>query len=479
MDSQRGALPTPGRRSLHLSRSNSNRTPDTDDDSENSRCPSPLLTIEGGYRIDPFVRYPVVRASRGVQFMADYYVQVWAPQQAQAFSVQNGGNALLELVLPLALRNSMLFQATIAMTRAAWVLRRGSDPLADKMLLRHRGIALRELRDALMAPDRPNPDLVLLTMSTLLTLNYMINDLESFEIHLRVLENMLASTEPEYDTGVKSFVRGRALAFGVLASFLQANQPSYATRINEKGHRISTLTYPGHPFLPDLCAVIAQLPEGFAEVALSGSIAVELISFLVKLTELFIWIASSQHERNAQPKPDMTMQRAIYDLQCLSALQLTPIEMQISRALLAFCLHLYNEMSFHIPLARPLRPLLETFNAHTETPRSPWLNRCLYWCSIVTASAWDTQIDASPERHVVLDNLINKLPEARSWEDTEEMMRMFLWQDRLADEWEICWRAASFRRRRQRRGASPLAVAPLWLIEGVQKSETSSSEEYL
>ena len=238
------------------------------------------------------------------------------------------------------------------------------------------------------------------------------------------------------------------------------------------------MTYSGHPFPPDLCAVISKLPEGFAEVALSGRIAVELISFLVKLTELINWFPSSQHERDAHPKPDMTMQRAIYDLQCLSALQLTPIQVQISRALLAFCLHLYNEMSFHIPLARPLRPLLETFNAHTETPRNPWLTRCLYWCSIVTASAWDTQIDASPERHVVLDNLIDKLPEASSWEDTEEMMRMFLWHDRLADEWEICWRAASFRKRRERRGASQLALAPRLLMEGAQKSETSSSEEY-
>ncbi|KIW30049.1 uncharacterized protein PV07_05828 [Cladophialophora immunda] len=345
------------------------------------------------------------------------------------------------------------------------------------MLLRHRGVALRELRDSLMAPERPNPDLVLLTMSTLLTMNYMINDLDSFEVHLRALENMLASTKPQDDTGIKSFVRGRVLAFGVLASFLQANQPSYANRINEKGHRISTLTYPGHPFLPDLCTVIAKLPEGFAEVALSRSIAVEVISFLVKLTELINWLASSEHGRAAQPKPDMTMQRAIYDLQCLSALQLTPIEVQISRALLAFCLHLYNEMSFHIPLARPLRPLLETFNARTETPRSPWLQRCLYWCSIVTASAWDTQIDASPERHVVLDNLVDRLPEATSWEDTEEVMRKFLWQDRLADEWEVCWRAASFRKRRQRRGASQLALPPRLLIEGVQNSETSSSEE--
>jgi hypothetical protein len=98
-------------------------------------------------------------------------IQVWAPQQAQAFSVQNGRNALLALVLPLAFENTMLFEATIAMTRAAWVLRRCSDPFADKMLLRHRGLALMQLRSTLVSPDHRHSDLVLMTMSTLLTLN--------------------------------------------------------------------------------------------------------------------------------------------------------------------------------------------------------------------------------------------------------------------------------------------------------------------
>ncbi|OCT52792.1 hypothetical protein CLCR_09985 [Cladophialophora carrionii] len=477
MNSRRGELIR--RHTRHLSRNNSYGDPNTDDDSENSRCPSPLLTVEAGYRVDPFMRYPVARVTRGVRFMADYYIQIWAPQQAQASSVQNGRNALLALILPLAFQNSMLFEATIAMTRAAWVLRRGTEPFADKMLLRHRGTAMKELRDVLVAPHPPSQDLVLLTMSTFLTLNYMIDDVESFEVHLRALESMLATTTGDGD--VRNFVQGRALAFGVMASFLRAHQPSYASRINEKGHRISTLTYPGHPFSPDLCAVIARLPEGFAEVALSRCVAIEIISFLARLTELITWIATREGpaDQSTTPpppppatdespasapgptptRPDMTIQRAIYDLQCLSALPLTPPEGQMVRALLAFCLHLYNQTSFHIPLARPLRPVLEAFNENTELPRPPWLQRCLYWCAVVVASAWDTQMDASPERHVVLDRLAARLPEARCWADTEDLMRKFLWLDRLADEWEVCWRAAAFRSRRQRRGASQIASA--------------------
>ena len=240
-NSRRGELMR--RHSRHLSRSDSNRTPDTDDDSENSRCPSPLLTIEGGYRIDPFVHFPLSRASKGVRFMADYCKSLKGRplghahtlqiskyghlSRPQALSVQSGRNTLLALVLPLAFQNSMLFEATIAMTRAAWVLRRGSEPFFDKMLLRYRGMAMKELRDSLIAHEQPNSSLVLLTMSTLLTLNvrlircdiinlttiqYMINDLESFEVHLHALESMLASTNSEGDNEIRNFVRGRVLA---------------------------------------------------------------------------------------------------------------------------------------------------------------------------------------------------------------------------------------------------------------------------
>ena len=45
-------------------RSNSYRDPNTDDDSQNSRCPSALLTIESGYRVDPTIHYPIAKVSK-------------------------------------------------------------------------------------------------------------------------------------------------------------------------------------------------------------------------------------------------------------------------------------------------------------------------------------------------------------------------------------------------------------------------------
>lgn len=83
----------------------------------------------------------------------------------------------------------MLFEATIAMTRAAWVLRRGTEPFADKMLLRHRGTALKELRDGLVAPQPSKQDLVLVTMSTLLTLNVRLVPFHRFQANRKVVHD--------------------------------------------------------------------------------------------------------------------------------------------------------------------------------------------------------------------------------------------------------------------------------------------------
>jgi hypothetical protein len=135
--------------------------------------PSSIIRCQGLQKVSGLWQITVSLSELGdlrwLNVFAD--IHIWAPQQAQAFSVESGRNALLELILPLAFENSMLFESTIAMTRAAWVLRRETDPFGDKMLLRHRGMAMKELRDTLVAPEHQSSDLVLLTMSTLLTLN--------------------------------------------------------------------------------------------------------------------------------------------------------------------------------------------------------------------------------------------------------------------------------------------------------------------
>jgi hypothetical protein len=40
----------------------------------------------------------------------------------------------------------------------------------------------------------------------------MVDDVESFEVHLRALDNILQSYDPDEDNELQNFVRGRVLA---------------------------------------------------------------------------------------------------------------------------------------------------------------------------------------------------------------------------------------------------------------------------
>ena len=50
------------------------------------------------------------------------------------------------------------------------------------------------------------------TMIHTLQWQYMINDIESFEVHLHALESMLESFSADEENELLSFVRGRVLA---------------------------------------------------------------------------------------------------------------------------------------------------------------------------------------------------------------------------------------------------------------------------
>jgi hypothetical protein len=73
---------------------------------------------------------------------------------------------------------------------------------------------------------------------------------------------------------------------------------------------------------------------------------------------------------------------------------------------------------------------------------------------------------------------MNRLPEARSWEDTRELIEKFYWMDNLADEWEVCWRAAMFRVKRARRGPSQVDEVNIKAyVERLLVQESSMSTE--
>lgn len=57
-----------------------------------------------------------------------------------------GYNTQLDLCWPIAMQDEMLFDATIAVSRSAWLISNGCSAADDSFMLYHRGLALAKLQ---------------------------------------------------------------------------------------------------------------------------------------------------------------------------------------------------------------------------------------------------------------------------------------------------------------------------------------------
>jgi hypothetical protein len=81
-----------------------------------------------------------------------------------------GYNTQLDLCWPVALQDDMLFDATMAVSRTAWILAQGKDPSEDQFMLHHRGLAMTGLRQKLCSTKLGSKEAVLFTIGRMISI---------------------------------------------------------------------------------------------------------------------------------------------------------------------------------------------------------------------------------------------------------------------------------------------------------------------
>lgn len=74
---------------------------------------------------------------------------MWIPHHLGVFDSCIGFNTQLDLCWPMAMQNDMLFDATIAVSRIAYLLSEGKAAADDPFMLYHRGLALARLQKSI------------------------------------------------------------------------------------------------------------------------------------------------------------------------------------------------------------------------------------------------------------------------------------------------------------------------------------------
>jgi hypothetical protein len=100
---------------------------------------------------------------------------------------------------PYVMRDEMLFAATIALSRFAWLISRNLPWREDPLALRHMCRALTMLRERAKSWESISTEEVIFTIARFVTMSYMMNDDDAFAVHFTAFRQL-----------ADNYVRGKA-----------------------------------------------------------------------------------------------------------------------------------------------------------------------------------------------------------------------------------------------------------------------------
>lgn len=220
----------------------------------------------------------------------------------------------------------------------------------------------------------------------------------------------------------------------------------------------SRLDYARHPFSPRLCKLIATLPDGFAEVALSGRISVQCIQLLSSVAswQSLIDEPPTSPSCSSSQTRDKMCRLFCEPRECARNAVLILLYMKRSRKplgleyiiciCLAICVrHLSGENRTSVFDTKLLDSMMKNIKAIKSQQHSD--SEAILWLSLVVN--WRTQsIQPVKEADDILDFVVTKFPGSQTWKKVSNICRKFWWFECLKDDLEKCWRR-SFERSRQ------------------------------
>src|SRR5277367_1942971 len=150
----------------------------------------------------------------------------------------------------------------------------GSKP--SEAVLLHRGRALKGLRKELTRSTPVSEDAALILILSLLILDSNFEDWASYEENLKGLRQFV-----KLKGGIECLGwHGWAAWMTMWAELRWAGHLTQLAIAQRTIYGLKSMTYPKHPFSPEICLDISGLPEGFRELALSQSLGSEVIQHL-------------------------------------------------------------------------------------------------------------------------------------------------------------------------------------------------------
>jgi hypothetical protein len=430
-----------------------------------------------GLRVDPFNAFPSDNSRTAMQ-MVDFYIRIWSIYKRGAIDAELNLNTQIDMCWPIALQDPMLFDATLTVSRVAYCLGLRQIPEKDTFMLQHKVRALSLMRQRMVEAASVVPsEAMIFAVSRMLSVSYMTMDSVAFQTHFAALQQM----SKEY-MGQKNAIDEMAQ---VVQSRLRSWTPLFRYRqsqnsLAEKLAQFDPISPTPMPTVLDevLQHKIDQLPPGFAELATSGNLTLDLLDIIVDIQDLLMTLEFVQ----AADEDTLTMTSThLFSIRhritgLLASLRLSMFETQLGHTLYGIALTIPSiYQATQLPPFRPSRNMVPAENRtltlaeiakaflylkFASTDISPTHALCLRWCALALGSACFLSTETSPgarqKGHIILVSITERLLpscEGDRWVPVASGIQdLFLWPSMLVQEWQRVYIAALHRQRHWENG---------------------------
>ncbi|ETI21111.1 hypothetical protein G647_07455 [Cladophialophora carrionii CBS 160.54] len=387
-----------------------------------------------GLLLDPFQTFPIPMAGC-VSQMAQFYVQVWAPQHGTAFAFEGHTNPYLSLLWPHALKSAIYFEGLVALCRATYLAASGQSARGDRHFVWHKGNVMTKLRARLEDPQLCSDDTTILVVATLGTIDYILGDHSAACAHVSGMRQIVKirggfKTTSPWERLLKTNVD----AYEALWSFLFAADSSSDKSPRYDGQILQNAEFPiymAHPFKPEVCEMLAKLPQGFCDIGLTGVLSLQMIRLLSDFSGIKAKMADSPRTGGFDTISRRKIQTTLEDLHRLATLQTTPTERFLSHGLVAYC-YLLRIIYFQDHLTgfyeTALKALADIALNQTPSHKSPD-RKCFLWSNMMIGTVLQHGQVRPPGWTAVLRQFFDKYGEARQWKKLEADLKLFFLGD--------------------------------------------------
>jgi hypothetical protein len=396
------------------------------------------------------------------------------------------GNPLITVAFPHALENPDMFGALVTFSQAHvdTLLRPDGKPSVESLMYWGKTVSL--LREKMNDPERCADDAAILSNIYLMGAAARFQEQEACNTFYLGLQRMVQIRGGLDKLGLDGYVKNCILYIDGLG--LASDEPAEADSPPKSESTMPTvqseastpsnstanerpLTYPSHPFPPDLCTLVAKISPGFIDLAMSHYLSIEVLNVLERL---LFWAA----------KPGMVLLEHgpgehLYDLRKLGSRLPSPTQERSKRnteqlvclAFMTLSIEVFtgirgnrlNEARWRLVKAL----VIDDRTSKGKNDAESKLECELKAWFIIMASHAGTEDDSAHNldglkiQDVLMDRLLDdeasnpdpkarsEFPYARRWRSPRglrQVLARFFIDERLDKEWRACWHSHMDRR---------------------------------